>query len=180
MVKIINFLTISRIIIGPIIFMILISNDNNYLAFILFMIAGLTDYADGYLARKYNATSQIGEILDPIADKILIVFMLFGLSITIQSYILAFSSCLIISREIWVTALRDLNSRNNNIEASKVTFLAKIKTAFQMFTISIYLIAISFQNMLLIIIGDILIIVSVLVTLYTGYEYTLTSLKKTK
>tara|TARA_B100001093_G_scaffold233794_1_gene224075 strand:- start:6783 stop:7325 length:543 start_codon:yes stop_codon:yes gene_type:complete len=180
MVKIINFLTISRIIIGPIIFMILISNDNNYLAFILFMIAGLTDYADGYLARKYNATSQIGEILDPIADKILIVFMLFGLSITIQSYILAFSSCLIISREIWVTALRDLNSRNNNIEASKVTFLAKIKTAFQMFTISIYLIAISFQNMLLIIIGDILIIVSVLVTLYTGYEYTLNSLKKTK
>ena len=160
--------------------MILISNDNNYLAFILFMIAGLTDYADGYLARKYNATSQIGEILDPIADKILIVFMLFGLSITIQSYILAFSSCLIISREIWVTALRDLNSRNNNIEASKVTFLAKIKTAFQMFTISIYLIAISFQNMLLIIIGDILIIVSVLVTLYTGYEYTLNSLKKTK
>jgi CDP-diacylglycerol--glycerol-3-phosphate 3-phosphatidyltransferase len=144
------------------------------------MIAGLTDYADGYLARKYNATSQIGEILDPIADKILIVFMLFGLSITIQSYILAFSSCLIISREIWVTALRDLNSRNNNIEASKVTFLAKIKTAFQMFTISIYLIAISFQNMLLIIIGDILIIVSVLVTLYTGYEYTLNSLKKTK
>ena len=180
MVKIINFLTISRIIIGPIIFMILISNDNNYLAFILFMIAGLTDYADGYLARKYNATSQIGEILDPIADKILIVFMLFGLSITIQSYILAFSSCLIISREIWVTALRDLNSRNNNIEASKVTFLAKIKTAFQMFTISIYLIATSFQNMLLIIIGDILIIVSVLVTLYTGYEYTLNSLKKTK
>ena len=180
MVKIINFLTISRIIIGPIIFMILISNNNNYLAFILFMIAGLTDYADGYLARKYNATSQIGEILDPIADKILIVFMLFGLSITIQSYILAFSSCLIISREIWVTALRDLNSRNNNIEASKVTFLAKIKTAFQMFTISIYLIAISFQNMLLIIIGDILIIVSVLVTLYTGYEYTLNSLKKTK
>jgi cardiolipin synthase len=56
------------------------SSDGYLLALILFYIAGLTDYLDGYLARKYNAVSQFGEILDPIADKILIVFIFFGLS----------------------------------------------------------------------------------------------------
>ena len=179
MTNFINSITISRILLDPVIFIFLVFD--NYLAcIILFFLAGLSDYFDGYFARKYNATSQIGEILDPLADKILIIFLLFGLSISIQSYILAFSSSLIISREIWVTALRDFNSRNNNIEASKVTFLAKVKTAVQMLTISTYLIALLFQAMLLIIIGDIFIVASTLVTLYTGYEYTLNSFKKTK
>jgi phosphatidylglycerophosphate synthase len=52
---------------------------NNYyvVAFVLFFVAGLTDYFDGFLARKYNASSQMGEILDPIADKILIIFLFF-------------------------------------------------------------------------------------------------------
>tara|TARA_B100000927_G_scaffold281495_1_gene267114 strand:+ start:623 stop:1162 length:540 start_codon:yes stop_codon:yes gene_type:complete len=179
MTNFINSITIARILLAPVIFIFLVFD--NYLAcIILFFLAGLSDYFDGYFARKYNATSQIGEILDPLADKILIIFLLFGLSISIQSYILAFSSSLIISREIWVTALRDFNSRNNNIEASKVTFLAKVKTAVQMLTISTYLIALLFQAMLLIIIGDIFIVASTLVTLYTGYEYTLNSFKKTK
>jgi phosphatidylglycerophosphate synthase len=57
----------------------LISPDGYLLALILFFLAGITDYFDGYLARKYNAVSQLGEILDPIADKILILFVLFGL-----------------------------------------------------------------------------------------------------
>ena len=55
-----------------------VSMLNNYymLSFLLFFLAGFTDYLDGYLARKYNATSQLGEILDPIADKMLIIFLL--------------------------------------------------------------------------------------------------------
>ena len=54
--------------------------------FITFCFAGLTDYLDGYLARKYNAESQLGEILDPIADKILIIFILIGLSVHLHSF----------------------------------------------------------------------------------------------
>ena len=63
---------------------------------------------DGYLARKYDAVSKLGEILDPIADKILILFVLFGLAINLSSYLIGFIGAIIITREIWVGALRDL------------------------------------------------------------------------
>jgi len=178
MLKLINTLTISRIILGPVIFMLLALDINNYLSLLLFFFAGFTDYADGYLARKYNATSQIGEILDPIADKILIIFLLFGLSLQLDSYVIGFASSIIVSREIWVSALRDYNARNNNLNATKVTYIAKVKTTVQLFTISIYLIALSINNMFLIVIGDIFIVIACLITAYTGYEYTINSLKK--
>ena len=178
MITVVNLLTISRIFLGPIIFIMLALNLSDVLALLLFFLAGFTDYVDGYLARKYDATSQIGEILDPIADKILIIFLLLGLSIQLDSYIVGFAASIIISREIWVSALRDYNARNNNLEATKVTFLAKVKTTVQLFTISIYLIALSLNNMMFIIFGDILIIISALITLYIGYEYTVNSLKK--
>ena len=122
----INLLPFSRILLGAFIFILLMSPDNYLLALILFFIAGITDYSDGYLARKYNAVSEIGEILDPIADKILIVFVLFGLAVNLTSYLIGFIGALIITREIWVGALRDLNARSNKSNATKVTFLAKI------------------------------------------------------
>ena len=84
---------------------------------------------------------------------------------------------IIISREILVSALRDYNSRNNNISATKVTFLAKVKTSSQLLTIFIYLLGMTFSKMLFIVLGDILIIISMLITIYTGYEYALNSFK---
>ena len=72
--NLINSLTFARILLAAVIFILLTRSDLYWTALILFFIAGVTDYFDGYLARKYNAISQIGEILDPIADKILIVF----------------------------------------------------------------------------------------------------------
>ena len=134
----INILTLSRIFLAAVIFLLLISPDGYLLALILFFIAGITDYFDGYLARKYNAVSQLGEILDPIADKILVLFVLFGLAINLSSYLIGFIGAIIITREIWVGALRDLNARNEITDATKVTFLAKIKTTVQLFTLSIY------------------------------------------
>ena len=171
----INLLTFSRIILAAVIFILLMSPDGYFLALILFFIAGITDYFDGYLARKYNSTSQIGEILDPIADKILIVFVLFGIAVNLNSYLIGFVGSIIITREIWVGALRDLNARNNKSDATKVTFLAKIKTTIQLFTISIYLFGLTINNMLLIVIGDIFLFISLLVTLYTGFLYTINS-----
>lgn len=177
MIAFINLLTISRILLATVIFVSLMSPDGYLLAFILFFIAGITDYFDGYLARKYNAVSELGEILDPIADKILILFVLFGLAINLSSYLIGFTGALIITREIWVGALRDLNARNGKTNATKVTFLAKIKTTIQLFTISIYLFGLLLNNMLIIILGDILLFISLFITLYTGYVYTLNSFK---
>jgi CDP-diacylglycerol--glycerol-3-phosphate 3-phosphatidyltransferase len=154
------------------------SSDGYLLALILFYFASFTDWLDGYLARKYNAVSQLGEILDPIADKILIVFVFFGLAVNLSSYLIGFLAALIITREIWVGALRDLNARNNKSDATKVTFLAKTKTTAQLFTISIYLIALTLNNMLLVIVADILLFASLIITLYTGFIYTLNTFKR--
>ena len=169
----INIITLLRIFIAMIIFILLMLNKFYLLAFALFLIGGLSDYLDGFLARKFNASSQIGEILDPIADKILIIFLLIGLALNLSSYLIGFTGALIITREIWVSALRDYNARNN----TKVIFIAKVKTSIQIFTISVYLFALAFNFMLLIPIADIFMIISVLVTLYSGYLYTLNTFK---
>ena len=177
MTNFINFITIARILLAPIIFLCLIFN--NYLVcVILFFLAGLTDYFDGYLARKYNAESQIGEILDPIADKILIVFLLIGLSVELDSFLIAFLSSFIIAREIGIAALRDYSSRKNISDRTKVTYLAKIKTSLQLFSIGSYLFALTISFNLLILISDIFLIIATLITIYTGYEYTLNVFKK--
>ncbi len=173
----INLLTFSRIFIAGIIFILLMLKNYYELAFALFFVAGLTDYFDGLLARKYNSSSEIGEILDPIADKILIIFLYFGLALNLSSYLIGFSGALIITREIWVSALRDYNSRINNTDATKVIYIAKVKTTIQLFTISIYLFALAFNFMLLIPIADIFMIIAVLITSYTGYLYTLNTFK---
>ena len=175
MTTFINLLTLSRIFLAAIIFLLLTSSDGYLIALVLFFIAGVTDYFDGYLARKYNAVSQLGEILDPIADKILVLFILFGLAINLSSYLIGFIGAIIITREIWVGALRDLNARNGVIDATKVTFIAKIKTTIQLFTISIYLLGLAINNMLLLVIGDIFLFISLFITLYTGFLYTVNS-----
>lgn len=168
----INLLTVSRIFISMTIFVMLMLNDYYMFVLALFIFAGLTDYLDGFLARKYNVSSQIGEILDPIADKILIIFLFFGLALNLSSYLIGFFGSLIISREIWVSALRDYNSRNNNSNATKVIYISKIKTTIQIFTIFLYLFAMAFNFMLIILIADIFLIISALITAYTGYIYT--------
>ena len=178
MTTLINTLTFSRILLAAIIFLLLMSPDGYFLALVLFFLAGITDYFDGYLARKYNAVSQLGSILDPIADKILILFVLFGLAINLSSYLIGFIGAIIITREIWVGALRDLNARNGNSDATNVTFLAKIKTSVQLSTLSVYLFGLAINNMLIIIIADILLLISLFITLYTGFIYTLNTFNK--
>jgi CDP-diacylglycerol--glycerol-3-phosphate 3-phosphatidyltransferase len=165
-------------VLGAIIFVLLTRTELYWYAFILFFIASITDYFDGYLARKYNLVSQLGEILDPIADKILIVFLLFSLSVNLTSYYIGFLSALIITREIWVGALRDYNARQNKSGATKVTFLAKIKTTAQLFTVSTYLLGLVMNNMIIILIADISLFFSTVITIYTGFIYSLNTFKK--
>jgi len=174
----INLITVSRMVFGAIIFILLTRTELYWYAFILFFIASITDYFDGYLARKYNSVSQLGEILDPIADKILIVFLLFAIAVNLTSYYIGFLSAVIVAREIWVGALRDFNARLQNINATRVTFLAKIKTTIQLFTISTYLIGLSMNNMVIVLIADILLFISFIVTFYTGWVYTLNTFNR--
>jgi CDP-diacylglycerol--glycerol-3-phosphate 3-phosphatidyltransferase len=174
----INLITVSRMVFGAIIFVLLTRTELYWYAFMLFFIASITDYFDGYLARKYNLVSQLGEILDPIADKILIVFLLFAITVNLTSYYIGFLSAVIITREIWVGALRDFNARQQNINATRVTFLAKIKTTIQLFTISTYLLGLAMNNMVIVLIADIMLFLSFIITAYTGWVYTLSTFKR--
>ena len=81
----INFLTFFRLFSGPIIFSLLVLSFHPKIAFVLFIIAGLSDYFDGYLARKYSFESAFGEVMDPIADKILTLFLLITLILYFKS-----------------------------------------------------------------------------------------------
>ena len=176
--KILNAITLSRILCAIIIYLILYLENNYSIALFLFLIASFSDFLDGYLARKTDSVSVLGEILDPIADKLLIVFVLIGLSINLDSFLIGFISAIIISREIWVAALRDINSRNNQSDKTKVTFLAKTKTAIQMFAILMYLFGLTLNNMMVLFFADIILIIALLVTIQTGFQYTISTFKK--
>ena len=178
MINILNIITLSRILCAILIYLILYLESNYSIALFLFLIASFSDFLDGYLARKTNSESVLGEILDPIADKLLIVFVLIGLSVNLDSFLIGFISAVIISREIWVAALRDINSRNNQSDKTRVTFLAKTKTAIQMFSILMYLFGLAINNMMILFFADILLIIALLITIQTGFQYTISTFKK--
>ena len=176
--NLLNALTLSRIFCAIFIYLFLYLESHYLLALILFGVASFSDFLDGYVARKTNSESVLGEILDPIADKLLIVFVLIGLSINLDSFLIGFISSVIISREIWVAALRDINARNNKSDKTKVTFLAKMKTAIQMLAILMYLFGLNLNNMMVLFFADIVLIIALLVTIQTGFQYTISTFKK--
>ena len=177
-VNILNAITLSRILCAILIYFFLFLESQYLVALLLFCIASFSDFLDGYVARKTNNESVLGEILDPIADKLLVVFVLIGLSINLDSFLIGFISAVIISREVWVAALRDINARNNQSDKTKVTFLAKIKTATQMFAILMYLFGLTINNMIVLFFADIILIIALLVTIQTGFQYTISTFKK--
>lgn len=171
-----NILTISRIVVIPVIFLtIYIHSPLWYLiAGLLFITAAITDYLDGYLARARNELSAFGRLLDPIADKLLVVSALViivanGLVDTI-SYI---PVVVILCREILVSGLREFLSEVR--VGLPVTRLAKWKTGFQMVALGVLLMApASFFNGIeafWIFIGTVCLWAAGILTFITGYQY---------
>lgn len=171
-------LTFFRILIAPIIFLLITLYDSYGWALFLFFLASISDYWDGFLARKYNLESVIGEVLDPIADKILLIFIIFALSIELSSVFIGLVGGIIIAREFWVAALRDLNARQNNSEATKVTLLAKIKTGTQFLSFSSYLVGLVLNNSLILFISNFFLFLALIVTIQTGFLYTVATFKR--
>ena len=173
----INFLTFFRLFSGPIIFVLLLLLSSPGIALILFVLAGLSDYFDGDLARRYSMESTFGAIMDPIADKILALFLLISLILYFDSTFIAIIGALMLSRDFWVNALRDLNSRNQHTNATKVTFLAKLKTSAQFLTFASFLLGIFLGNALIIFISNILLFTAMILSLQTALDYTKATFK---
>ena len=136
-----NILTVFRTLAAPavlIAFLVLKRPYADFAALGLFVAASFTDYLDGYLARKWKQTSAFGTMLDPIADKAMVIIAiatlvgLFGLN-----WLIALPASIILLREVFVSGLREF--LGENADKIKVTRLAKWKTALQMTAIAILL-----------------------------------------
>ena len=175
---IIQSLTYFRILVSPIIFLLITVFDLFFWALFLFFLASISDYLDGFLARKYNLESIIGAVLDPIADKILATFLILALSIELSSIFIGMVGGVMILREFWVGALRDFNARQGRSDATKVTFFAKVKTSIQFLTFSFYLLGLALNNSLILFISNFLLFLALIITLQTGLSYSLATFKK--
>lgn len=172
-INISNILTISRIVVIPIIVacIYLKSPWYGWIAFILFSAASITDYFDGYLARLRNEVSNLGTFLDPIADKLLVSAVI--LILTSKEVIADWETIpalIILLREIAVSGLREyLAGIKVSVPVSKI---AKLKTSLQLIALAILILSesgISFIPILLI--GKIALWSAAILTLYTGYDY---------
>jgi CDP-diacylglycerol--glycerol-3-phosphate 3-phosphatidyltransferase/cardiolipin synthase len=176
--KIPNILTIGRIIIVPffVLAFYLPGFYGDLTACVLFIIASFTDFLDGMLARMMGEESKLGELLDPIADKIIVAtaLILLVMSGTIRHYEVI-AAIIILTREILISGLREFLARGQI--KLPVTNLAKLKTFLQMVAIALLLTGetgnkiLNFQDYNAQTIGIILLWLSAFLTLYTGYEY---------
>ena len=176
--KIPNILTIGRIIIVPffVVSFFLPGFYGEIIPFLLFILASFTDFLDGLLARLYKEESKLGELLDPIADKIIVsaALILLVMNGTIQNYEVI-AAIIILTREILISGLREFLA---DVQVKiPVSSLAKGKTFIQMLSIAILLTGetgnkiINFEDYNAQTVGIILLWLSAFLTLYTGYDY---------
>ena len=176
--KIPNILTIGRIIIVPIFVLTFFIPGffGDLIPFFIFVLASFTDYLDGLLARIFKEESKLGEMLDPIADKIIVAsaLILLVMNGTIKNYEVI-AAIIILTREILISGLIEYLAKGSVY--LQVTSLTKLKTLLQMLSIAILLTGesgnklINFQDYNAQTIGIILLWLSAFLTLYTGYDY---------
>ena len=142
-----NILSLSRIfLLAPII--IFFYKSFYLLSLIIFLMAAITDYLDGYIARKKNQNSDQGALLDLLSDKIFVSILLIWMTFFFDSLLILLSTLLIVSREITISYLRlYLVSKSFSIDDIKADFLGKLKTSFQMIGLALVLISPYFSDL---------------------------------
>ena len=110
-------------------------------SFILYVLASISDWFDGYLARKYNVCTKIGGVMDHIGDKLLVVNTMIMLSIMMPVWFVIIPVIIMISRELYISGLREfLGTQKIEMPVPKARFsMGKIKTTLQMISVSAFL-----------------------------------------
>ncbi len=164
-----NALTLFRIIATPLI-VVLMMRPNPFttaLSAIIFSAAAITDYFDGYLARRYGLVSNLGKVMDPVADKLLVSSTL--IMLTAAGWIPAWMVCIIIGRELAVTGLRNIIAENKlDVSASN---LGKFKTGFQIAAIIPLLFNYTYFGIDFHVIGMFFLWGALVYTLWSGIDY---------
>ena len=166
-----NILTLSIIIVIPLIVLLFFIDGNRWLILIFFSIAGITDFFDGYIARSQKKISKVGIFLDPVADKLLVatvILMLVADDRITGSAILP--ALIILFREILVSGLREFLAQvRKKLPVSKI---AKWKTAIQMIALGFLIIGDEGPEFIeTVLIGEIGIWLAAVFTIFTGYNY---------
>ena len=162
-------ITLLRIIlIIPIIYLTAISEE--YLALFLFIIAALTDYLDGFVARKNNTITSIGALLDLLADKLLVCLVLIWCAFLSNLVLIIVPALIILSRELIISSIRQFLVEKTGENPVRVTYIAKSKTTVQMIAVS-FLILSPEMGLLFCNITILLIWVAAFVSIYSLYNY---------
>lgn len=164
-----NKLTLFRVILIPFFVFFLLApyfeGYGNYIAVAIFIVASITDFLDGKIARKYNLVTNFGKFMDPLADKLLVCSALICL-IQLKS-IPAWVVIIIIAREFIISGFRLIASDNGVVIAA--SYWGKFKTAFQMLTVIVLILNI--PNKVFVILGTVLIYVSLALTVISLIDY---------
>ena len=179
-----TWLTLLRILLIPVLVVVfyLPYAWTNFAAVFVFVLAALTDWLDGWIARRYNQFSAFGAFLDPVADKLMVAVALFLIVQGHPTMWMAIWAAVIVGREIAVSALREWMAGMGQRATVKVATIGKIKTIAQMVAVSCLLYAISPQHQLepgkgiwlgewVFHIGDWLLAAAAVLTLWSGAQY---------
>lgn len=176
-----NLLTLFRIFIIPVFVLVAILDMKatffgmplqNFLMWLLFALAGVTDYFDGYLARKLNVMSPFGAFLDPVADKLIVAVALIVIAVdNPQSLIIVLCTIIIICREITISALREWMASLGRRSSVAVSWIGKWKTTFQMGAIGCLLFKADFFGLPIFLIGEVGLIIAAALTIYSMVDY---------
>jgi CDP-diacylglycerol--glycerol-3-phosphate 3-phosphatidyltransferase len=164
-----NTLTLFRIATIPVIVTLMMYPNrlSCWIAAILFSAAAITDYFDGYIARRFGLVSNLGKVMDPVADKLLVSSAF--IMLTAQGWVPAWMVCIIIGREIAVTGLRNIIAeKGEDVSASN---LGKYKTGFQIAAAIPLLIHYPFFGLDTIVIGRFFLWGALIFTIWSGADY---------
>ena len=174
MINIPNMLSMVRIALIPVfIYVYYLPFDWSHIAAtVLFTFAGITDWFDGYLARKLGQQSLLGAILDPLADKLMVVVVLILLvADNPQNNWLLFSTVIIITREIFIATLREWMAGQGEGSKVAVSFAGKIKTTVQMSALGFLIFKHDIMGLPVYLIGIILLVLAAFLTIISMINY---------
>eukprot|EP00181_Compsopogon_caeruleus_P002907 CAMPEP_0184686568 /NCGR_PEP_ID=MMETSP0312-20130426/23011_1 /TAXON_ID=31354 /ORGANISM="Compsopogon coeruleus, Strain SAG 36.94" /LENGTH=253 /DNA_ID=CAMNT_0027141787 /DNA_START=136 /DNA_END=894 /DNA_ORIENTATION=+ len=134
-----NLLTFARMLVVPGLIAIFYGTSKAFPCSLLFTMASVTDFLDGYLARKMGLTTRLGQFLDPVADKLLVAVALVLIATAVPAFYIVFPVCVIITREIFISALREFMALAGESQSVAVGPTGKVKTAAQMVSLTILL-----------------------------------------
>jgi len=168
-----NILTSIRIALIPVLVMVFyLPFEWRYIAAAgIFTLAAVTDWLDGYLARRLNEMTRFGAFLDPVADKLIVAVALVLLVEVHASAILAVPALVIVCREIVVSALREWMAKYSERRSVAVSFVGKIKTTFQFIAIIVLLANGPVQGSYIVMTGYILLYGAAVLTIWSMYLY---------